>query len=402
MAIGVIIPLVMLGVYKYYNFFVDSVKNIFGVVGFGPLNLIVPAGISFFTFTAVSYVMDAFWKKIEVNKDFFEVALYISFFPKLISGPIIRSTEMFAQIKDTKGIGFDNIAKDGQILLFGIIKKCVFADNIGVFVNDVFAHPYAFSSISVIFAVISYALQIYLDFSGYSDMAIGVAKCYGFDFSKNFNMPYISKNITEFWKRWHISFSSWLQDYLYIPLGGNRKGKSRQYLNLFITMLIGGLWHGANITFIIWGALNGVGLIIHKIFMGLRQSKQNSESKLKQIVSVIITFIFVNITWIFFRADSYENALDIIKQCVAFKKGINQPFTWSIVAILAVIIATAVGVIHSKRNVEYDKKGKAVINGFYPILDLSKFWNLVVLFVAIGLTIILAYQGESSFIYGNF
>lgn len=401
-AFGIVIPLGMLGVYKYYNFFIETIKNIFGANGFGALDLIVPAGISFFTFTAVSYVIDVYRGKTEANKNFFEVVLYISFFPKLISGPIVRSTEMFPQIKNIRGISLDNISKGGQILLFGIIKKCVFADNIGVFVNDVFSHPYAFGSLSVIFAVVSYALQIYLDFSGYSDMAIGVAKCYGFDFGRNFNMPYISRNITEFWKRWHISFSSWLQDYLYIPLGGNRKGKFRQYLNLLITMLIGGLWHGANTTFIIWGALNGAGLIVHKLFMQLRVGKRSRCGKFGYMISAIITFVFVNITWIFFRAESYSNAMDVLKQCTAFAPGINQPFAWSIAAVLAVAIATAAGVIRSRKNIEYDKKGNATINGFYPIVNLKSFWGLVILFTAIGLAIILSYQGESPFIYGNF
>lgn len=398
-AIGVIIPTLMLGFFKYFNFFVSSFNKIFGVDSEFSLNFAVPLGISFFTFTAISYVVDVYRKKIEVTKDFIKIALYISFFPKFISGPIIRASEFMPQLDENRTVSWENIEKGLQIFLFGFIKKVVLADHLGVFVGDVYATPQAYDSFTVILCVISYSLQIYLDFSGYTDMAIGIAKCVGFDFSKNFNLPYISKNVTEFWKRWHISLSEWLMDYIYIPLGGNRKGKVRQYINLLLTMLIGGFWHGANITFIIWGGLHGLALIVHKLFMSVRKNK---DGKIATVISVFGTYAFVSLLWVFFRAENFTNAFDILKKIFIWSDGIHQMYSWSIVSIVAVIASTVVALIYNKNHKSYDKKGKETVSGFYPMLELSKIWNIAILLIIAGLAIILAYTGASPFIYGKF
>jgi len=311
MLIGVICPLVMLGVFKYANFFLSSFEKVFGKEDLVTLNLILPLGISFFTFSAISYVVDVYRKKHSASNDFVKVALYISFFPKLIAGPIMRASEFLPQLDEDRTVSFKNIEVGLQIFIFGLFKKVVLADHLAVFVNEVFATPVAFSSQTVVLAAVSYSLQIYFDFSGYTDMAIGIAKSLGYDLCKNFNLPYISRNVTEFWKRWHISLSSWLQDYLYIPLGGNRKGEIRTYLNLLLTMILGGLWHGANWTFILWGGMHGLGLCIHKVFMKWRKDKIYKPSLLIKIMSILFTFIFVTICWVFFRAPDIQTAFTI-------------------------------------------------------------------------------------------
>ena len=402
LVISVIICLGMLGIYKYLNFFVDSISKIFNLNNNFEIKLLVPIGISFYIFTAISYIVDVYKSKIEFEKNIINVALYLAFFPKLISGPIVRGNDFLYELHSGNCVSIKNIEIGIQIFLFGFIKKIIFAGRLGLFVDDVYKTPYAFSSFTVILAVISYALQIYFDFSGYSDMAIGIAKCLGFNFKPNFNMPYISKNITEFWKRWHISLSSWLQDYLYIPLGGNRKGELRAYINLFITMLLGGLWHGANITFIIWGAIIGIALIIHKLFLKFKVRTNIKGNILTDSISVLFTFIYICITWIFFRAESITNAFDILKKCFNFSSGINQPFTWTFISIATVIIATSLGIYKSRKNGDKDRKGRKTVNGYYPIMNLEKFLPLTIFITVAGIAIIAAYTGENPFIYGKF
>lgn len=250
---GVIVLLGILGVFKYYNFFVDSFCNVFQVSRPMSIKIVLPVGISFYTFQAISYIVDVYNGNILPTNDFSKVALYISFFPQLVAGPIVRAKDFMKQLEVFHPIEKENLLEGIQIFLFGLAKKIVIADRMAVCVDAVFSAPTQYNAVSLICAVITYSIQIYCDFSGYSDMAIGIAKMLGYELCKNFNVPYISKNPTEFWKRWHISLSSWLRDYIYIPLGGNRKGRIRQYANLCITMLLGGLWHGANWTFIVWG-----------------------------------------------------------------------------------------------------------------------------------------------------
>jgi alginate O-acetyltransferase complex protein AlgI len=234
-------------------------------------------------------------------------------------------------------------------------------------------------------------------------MAIGIAKCMGFDFSRNFNLPYISRNVTEFWKRWHISLSSWLQDYLYISLGGNRKSRRRTYINLILTMLLGGLWHGANWTFILWGGIHGLGLCVHKMYLKLRREKLESNYSITGTgISVLFTFFFVTICWIFFRADDIQTGWVIITKIFIWSEGITQIYSWSIISVIILIIATVVAIVRNIKHPEYDKKGNFVINGYYPLLNLNKFRSLVIFFTILGLTIGLAYTGGNPFIYGKF
>lgn len=390
--VGIFVPLLILGIFKYFNFFVDSFCSLFGIEKSTSLSIILPVGISFYTFQSMSYTIDVMRKDIK-SASFLEVALYVSFFPQLVAGPIVKAAEFIPQLKEERNISLKNIETGIQIFLFGLFKKIVIADNLSVFVDQVFEKPTAFHSVTVILAVISYSIQIYFDFSGYSDMAVGCAKCLGYDFRRNFNMPYISKNVSEFWKRWHISLSSWLQQYLYIPLGGNRKGKARTYLNLLITMILGGLWHGASWNFVLWGALHGIALCVHKIYRALRRDKK--ESGIGAVLGVLVTYIFVCCCWVPFRTTDTAATFEILSRMFIWQNGIVHIYSWTVVAIITVLISTAVAVIRSKQKGE-------VVTGFYPVFDLGKTGSLILLFAFIGIIIIFAYTESNPFIYFQF
>ena len=400
-SIGVVIAISSLAFFKYTNFFIASFADLFGLNSVS-LNIIVPIGVSFYTFSAVSYLVDIKRKKLE-PVGFFELALYLSFFPKLTSGPIQRGKDFFKQANSRRVLNFDSFSVGIQIFVFGLFKKIVMADRLSVFVDQVYSTPNAFGSLTVFIAVVAYAFQIYFDFSGYSDMAIGIAKIIGFDMPRNFNLPYLSHNVTELWKRWHISLSSWLQEYLYISLGGSRKGKVRTYINLILTMVIGGIWHGANWTYILWGLFHGLALAVHKVWMLLTKSEQKEPSKIGIVFSTLLTFSFTCFCWIFFRANSFENAINVISRILAFERGLEQPYVWLFFALAVFGISVLFAVIRSdKKRADLKKKNQSVVEGYYPILDLHKFWHLVAFFVMIGLTLALAHTGGSPFIYGNY
>ncbi len=391
--IGIVFPLLVLGFFKYFNFFIDSFNQLVGIETASAWNIILPVGISFYTFQSMSYTIDVMRGVIK-SHTFSDVALYISFFPQLVAGPIVRASDFMPQLKVNKSLSLSDLAQGAQIFAFGLFKKLVIADNLSVFVDDVFAKPLAFSSITVILAVISYSIQIYCDFSGYSDMAIGVAKSIGYDFRANFNMPYISKNVTEFWKRWHISLSTWLQEYLYIPLGGNRKGTARRYINLMLTMILGGLWHGANNTFVIWGFLHGVALCIHKIYAKSRRNKK--ESTVGAIASVLATYMFVCVCWVFFRAENMGMAMDVLSRMFIWKDGITQIFSWSVFSIVIVAVANIAAWIKAKNAQSKE------VNGYYPVLDLNKLGSMIFFFLLILLIAAWAYTNANPFIYFQF
>ena len=398
-ALGVVIALGSLCFFKYTNFFIESFAKIFGN-DFTALNLIVPIGVSFYTFSAISYLVDIKRKKVE-PASFFDVALYLSFFPKLTSGPIQRSKDFLSQIHSDRNIGLKTFSVGIQIFVFGLFKKIVLADRLSVFVNQVFDTPKVFSWFTVLLGVIAYSFQIYFDFSGYSDMAIGVAKILGFDLPRNFNLPYVSHNVTELWKRWHISLSSWLQEYLYISLGGSRKGKFRTYLNLILTMVLGGIWHGANWTYVFWGLLHGLALAVHKVWMNLTSSANKKSTKIGSLISIAVTFAFTSFCWIFFRADSFSKAVDVIAQIVNFSDGVTQPYFWLIFSLVVYVVALLVAKKKGKSE-QTKKMNLSTMEGVYPIMDLSKTWCLTLFFVFLGLVVLFAYTGGSPFIYGNY
>lgn len=389
---GIIVPLLVLGFFKYFNFFIDSFTDAFGIKNSSSLNIILPVGISFYTFQSLSYIIDVKRKQIEAEKSFINLALYISFFPQLVAGPIVKASDFLPQLKENRRITFKNIETGIQIFVFGLAKKIVFADNLSVFSDDVFTRTDIYSGLSILMGVIAYSFQIYFDFSGYSDMAIGLAKIFGYDFNKNFNLPYASKNVSEFWKRWHISLSSWLQSYLYIPLGGNRKGQTRTYINLIITMVLGGLWHGANWTFVVWGLLHGIALCVNKLFRKItHHSKEHKGTPAGNIVSVIITYAFVCFCWIFFRAESLSQASTIIKSIVTLKNGVDFPYIWLIITLFVVIVSTIFVYMKNKK-----------IESFYPVFNLKTIKGLVIFITFTGLVIMFAYTGANPFVYFQF
>lgn len=327
----VIVNLSLLGFFKYAHFITESVNQLMGtsfeVVNFITLlsNVIsgetkdltiifLPVGISFYTFQSLSYAIDIYREEIKPVKTLLDYAFFVSFFPQLVAGPIVRASEFLPQIHKPFKLSNIEFTHAIYLILAGLAKKIIISDYISSnFVNRVFSTPNSFTGFENLAAIYGFSIQIYCDFSGYTDIAIGVALLMGFRLTLNFNKPYTALNITDFWRRWHMSLSRWLKDYLYISLGGNRKGKFRTYLNLFLTMLLGGLWHGAHIKYIIWGALHGLALGVHKIWM---KYLPTPNTDLYNGIAGIITFHFVAFCWIFFRADSVENVFLMLNQIV--------------------------------------------------------------------------------------
>lgn len=305
------INLGMLAYFKYTNFLFDSFYKLLNQP-FENFNIFLPVGISFFTFQSLSYTIDIYRGKIEPLKKLSDYAFYLTFFPQMVAGPIVRAADFIPQIHKTPFVSKDDFGRAIFLIAGGLFKKAVISDYISLnFVDRIFENPLLYTGFENLMGVYGYALQIYCDFSGYSDMAIGIALLLGFKLNINFDSPYQSASITEFWRRWHISLSSWLRDYLYISLGGNRKGKIRTYINLLITMLLGGLWHGAALRFIIWGAIHGVVLAIEKMWMSVVKVPAN---KFTRFLGIIVTFHIVCFSWIFFRADNMEIVSQVLNQ----------------------------------------------------------------------------------------
>ena len=301
----------MLGYFKYTNFLFSSFYELINQP-FDPFNIFLPVGISFFTFQSLSYTFDVYRGNIKPLKSLSEFAFFVTFFPQMVAGPIVRAVDFIPQIKGTPHVSKEDFGRAIFLICSGLFKKAVISDYISLnFVDRIFDNPTLYTGFENLMGVYGYALQIYCDFSGYSDMAIGIALLLGYKLALNFDSPYQSASITEFWRRWHISLSSWLRDYLYISLGGNRKGKIRTYFNLMITMLLGGLWHGAALRFVIWGALHGAMLAIEKFFKSIVKVPQN---KLTRFFGVVLTFHFVCFCWIFFRADNMEVVGAVLSQ----------------------------------------------------------------------------------------
>ena len=306
LGLTIITALSFLAYFKYTNFFLETYYGISGN-NFQPLDIFLPVGISFYTFQLLSYTIDVYRGDVDPEKNFLNYAFYISFFPQLVAGPIVRASKFLPQLKSKIRLDPNEISKGFFLILMGLFKKAVLADYIAQYNDIVFNDPGNYSGFENLMAIYGYTLQIYCDFSGYSDIAIGIGKMMGFDLGINFNKPYQAKSITDFWRRWHISLSLWLRDYLYIPLGGNKKGKYRTYINLFITMLLGGLWHGASWKFIFWGGLHGIGLTFDKLWTKF-VSPHLKKSILRDVISWFITFHFVVFLWVFFRAADFKTA----------------------------------------------------------------------------------------------
>lgn len=301
----------ILAYFKYTDFAIFNINQLAGT-DFKEMNIFLPVGISFYTFQTLSYSIDIYRRQLEPAKNIMDFGFFVCFFPQLVAGPIVRAADFIPQIYNRVILSKRDLGKAFVLICGGLFKKVVISDYLSVnFVDRVFDNPLLYSSIENWMGMYGYAFQIYCDFSGYSDMAIGISLLLGFHLTDNFNSPYQAGSMTEFWRRWHISLSTWLRDYLYIPLGGNRKGKIRTYINLILTMLIGGLWHGANWKFVMWGAIHGVVLAFEKVlFYFLPQSK----NPLRKFVGWFLTFHIVCFAWIFFRAESFAMAETMFAQ----------------------------------------------------------------------------------------
>ncbi|OCB69053.1 D-alanyl-lipoteichoic acid acyltransferase DltB, MBOAT superfamily [Flavobacterium glycines] len=316
------INLSFLGIFKYFDFFVLSFQNLLLKIGFSvdvfTLNIILPVGISFYTFHGLSYVIDVYKKRIPTEKNFVDYAVFVSYFPLLVAGPIERATHLLPQIKAKRNFNYDEAVLGLYQIIWGLFKKIVIADNCAHYANEIFNNPGHYSGSTLVMGALLFTFQIYGDFSGYSDIAIGVSRLFGIELLKNFAFPYFSRDIAEFWRRWHISLSSWFKDYLYIPLGGSKGGKWMQIRNTFIIFLVSGFWHGANWTFLIWGFLNAIYflplLLTNKNRVNLEiVAKNQCLPTWKESIQMGITFVLTVFAWIFFRANSLASAIQYIK-----------------------------------------------------------------------------------------
>ena len=311
-----------LAVFKYYNFFIDNIHT--GAHFFGkPLSLpllqmVLPIGLSFHTFQAMSYTIEVYRKNQPAERNFVVYALYVMFYPQLVAGPIERPQNVLPQLKEFRPYNWDNVKEGLARMLWGFFKKAVIADRLAMIVERTYGHTIETSSLALFAGAVFYSFQIYCDFSGYSDIALGAARVMNIKLMENFKQPYLATGMADFWSRWHISLSSWFRDYLYIPMGGNRKGEWRRKFNVLVVFLLSGLWHGANWTFVIWGLLHGLLVIILT-----RKLPARAKNKLYTAASVVVTFLLVTFLWIFFRSENIHMACDYIRQIFAFRAGSN-------------------------------------------------------------------------------
>ena len=315
--------LVILGFFKYFGFFADSLTQTLDTVGLDVLapsvNVVLPVGISFYTFQSMSYTFDVYRRELDPVDNVFDFALYVSYFPQLVAGPIERATRLMPQLLTPRSRpSSDRVFSGVALIVIGLTKKVVIADVAAGLVTEQFGAADSAGGLELLIAVYAFALQIYGDFSGYSDIARGVSRLLGIELIVNFEQPYLSTSITDFWRRWHISLSNWLRDYLYIPLGGNRKGARRTTINLMLTMLLGGLWHGAAWTFVVWGALHGTYLVVER---RLNIATDRAPTSLGGLAQLVVTFHLVCLSWIFFRADGFGQAADVLTGIVTMRGG---------------------------------------------------------------------------------
>ncbi|MFP4198959.1 MAG: MBOAT family O-acyltransferase [Halanaerobium sp.] len=411
--LSLFVNLGLLFFFKYYGFFNNSVSSVVRAfnmnLGLPNFDLLLPVGISFYTFQTLSYTLDVYRGDKEAEKHFGIFALYVSFFPQLVAGPIERSTRLLPQFR--KKIDFDSarVASGLQLMLWGYFKKVVVADRLALYVNGVYNNLEGLRGVTLILATVFFAFQIYCDFSGYSSIAIGAARVMGFDLMTNFRRPYFAKSIPEFWRRWHISLSTWFKDYLYIPLGGNRVSKIRYYFNLFITFLVSGLWHGAAWTFVIWGALHGFYQIIS---ISTSQFRKNIKDKiglsnlptLNKWWQILATFALVNFGWIFFRANSFSDAIYVVNnifvslgtqlsswqnlKAAVVGYGLNQYEL--ILAFAVILIMEIVHLMQRQGSV------REFLNQKPLLFRWAAYYGLVIIILAFGV------YGEAEFIYFQF
>jgi len=409
--LSVFINLFMLSYFKYSYLFVDTINLLFNLdievvnhlatwsnrlsgTHFDVSMILLPVGISFYTFQTISYTVDVYRGKVDPVKHILDFGFYVSFFPQLVAGPIVRASEFIPQLYKRYSLSMQEFGFALFLILKGLFKKMVIGDYIALnFVDRVFANPTGFSGFENLAALFGYSLQVYVDFSGYTDIAIGVALLLGFRLPKNFNSPYKATSVGNFWKRWHISLSSWLKDYLYIPLGGNRKGRIMTDVNLMIAMLLGGLWHGASWQFVVWGGLNGVGLIVYKLWKRV-SPYETSQHWAARFWKIFNTFLFITFTRIWFRSESMEQANQLIHQVFReFNAKIIPEVVWSYRLVFAVM---ALGYF---THWVPERWKMALLNGFIR----TPIWAKVLITIAVIFTIYQSWSSElQPFIYFQF
>ncbi|GHV81020.1 O-acyltransferase [Spirochaetia bacterium] len=400
---SVLVNLLFLGFFKYYNFFADNFTRAFTLFGMSinahHLNIILPVGISFYTFQTMSYSIDVYKKKLEPTKDFIAFAAFVSFFPQLVAGPIERATNLLPQFYTRRAFDYDKAVDGCKQMLWGFFKKIVIADNCAIYANMIFNNSGAYSGSTLVLGALFFTFQIYGDFSGYSDIAIGTSRLFGINLMQNFSYPYFSRDIAEFWRRWHISLTTWFRDYVYIPLGGSRRGAWISIRNTFVIFILSGFWHGANWTFVIWGFLNAV------YFLPLLLLKKNrtyveiaAKGKLLpnggELLGMIVTFSLTVFTWIFFRAENIGDALRYISGIFSSsffsmpELGIVSP--WSIASVCAAVpVLVCMEWINREKEYGFKKQAR------------NKCVRWLV-YIIIGMMIIELGGGQQGFIYFQF
>lgn len=363
--VNVVLNLTILCYFKYYNFFTDNLKLLFEQFGYQldwfTLDVLLPVGISFYTFQAISYPIDVYRNNIQATKDFTAFMAFISFFPQLVAGPIERSTNLLPQFERSRHFDYNEAVDGMRRILWGFFKKVVIADNCAFFANKVFSEYSSYNTSALWIGAFFFTFQIYGDFSGYSDIAIGTAKLFGIRLKMNFHFPYFSRDIAEFWRRWHISLNTWFRDYVYIPLGGSRCRKVCVIRNIMIIFLLSGLWHGANWTFVAWGCYHAL-LFLPIILMGRNRRHINVVSdsfipKPKVVLEIVITFVLVMIGWVMFRADDFVMGIDYISRCFYYNNGISAKELLASGRTIAVICIVSIAILQfldwTQRNKEY-------------------------------------------------
>jgi len=386
---GVTLDIFVLMMFKYLNFFAEGFSKLFGLEH-TVIHIILPIGISFYIFQSISYLADVYMGKIEAEKSLINILLYIGFFPQIVSGPIVKAYDFLPQIRVSHKITIENLSWGIQKFLVGVFKKKVIADRLAISVNAVYDAPAAYSGLTLLITVVAYSMQIYYDFSGYSDMAIGIGRILGFDLGKNFNLPYLAKNLSEFWNRWHISLSSWFKEYVYIPLGGSKKGRLRTYRNLFITMLLSGLWHGANWTFVIWGGCHALLSVLEKVCNNLKKRYGWTGNKVTELVAIGWNFILVSLLWVPFRAKDLGQVRLIFERIFSLEEGVDYVYTYTLTFLAMMILVEVIACYKNEAN------------DIWKPLELSKFGNKVIFCFFTILIFCFAYWGDSAFIYAQF
>jgi alginate O-acetyltransferase complex protein AlgI len=393
--ISIVNGLTILVFFKYFNFFINSFTELMNKLSvdssFHTLNIILPVGISFYTFQSLSYTIDVYRKDCKPAANFLDYALYVSFFPQLVAGPIERASTLLSQIEAYSGLSVKNLWPGFLMLFTGYVKKVLIADNIAPGVDACFDNFGTLDSLELIKGLFLFSLQIYFDFSGYSDIARGTAKMLGINLQINFRQPYFARNLSDFWSRWHISLSSWMRDYLYIPLGGNKKGWMRTNINLMLTMLLGGLWHGASWNFVLWGGVHGVYLIISRLIEMFLGSRVKKAYMLRNILQTAFVFILVTLTWVPFRSPDFSATIAFFKGMVFWSGGVDME---SVLLILFFVVILFV----------IDLPGYLMDDDCYlrRLPSWAQFTIVTVGVVGVGLTMFLVHGTARPFLYFQF